>query len=129
MHLLPCENPRREDQFRPDQKSGLFLSFQNRNHKLAIELSFRQSNKFDEQLWRNNHRDENLASGVPADIFNDARRWSFLLQEDWDFKTKWSSSSLSDAEAIRLLSILDPHYTPLQSSDLIQNLKRRLKRS
>jgi hypothetical protein len=89
-------------------------------------MSFRQSNKSDEQRWEKKHRDQILALGIPSDIF-DGRRWSFLLQEDWDFKTKWSSKSLSDAEAAQLLKLLEPHYGS-SSWELIQNLKRRLHR-
>ncbi len=73
-------------------------------------MSFRK--KHDQSVtwkrWRDRHRDELAAAGVPDWIYSEKRRWLFFLQEDGrDWESGFDVEMLSGSQASRLLTCLE----------------------
>ena len=75
--------------------------------------------------WRIKHRSDLADCGIPSDIAGDDRRWSYVLLNGDDIESGWSESRLSDAQATKLLALLELHFPNPIGIWLVEALQRR----
>jgi hypothetical protein len=70
-------------------------------------LSFRQKNKSGENLWRNNHRQELLAAGLPEMVVDNERCWNYMILHGDDvYQSGWQPTMINKEQATQLLQLL-----------------------
>ena len=77
--------------------------------------------------WRIKHLADLADCGIPPDIAGDDRRWRYVLYHGDDLVSGWSETWLSDAQATKLLALLEPHFPNRTGADLVEALRRRLR--
>ncbi len=77
--------------------------------------------------WRLANRAELTACGIPSDIAASDQRWRYTLLHGDDLESGWDESRLSDEQAARLLTLLNPLFPNPFGVWLLERLQRRLR--
>jgi hypothetical protein len=74
--------------------------------------------------WRISHRSELIECGIPFDVANDDRRWTYVLLHGDDLATGWKHTWLTEQQTTKLLALLQPYFPEPVGEGLVKALRR-----